>query len=146
MAEELIPPDGGRSGFRDALLASRYGGLAGEVDAYCHRVPMGTEEACACEAVSRGELEFFASSPDVRTPADLMRRTRAGMGFCQAGLCAFRLAGLLEGDPIAVAEGFLDERWKGIAPVLRGEQLRQEAFKAHLLRCYGIDHTGGGGR
>jgi glycerol-3-phosphate dehydrogenase len=96
--------------------------------------------------VSYRELEHFAASGDVRTASDLMRRTRAGMGFCQAGLCAFRLAAALETDPVAQAEAFLKARWKGVEPVLQGDQLRQEAFKAHLFRVYGVDHTVGGER
>ena len=146
--EAILPPSGEvDSTFHRALMASKYGGRAEEMASFCLSTPLGTDEVCSCEGVTRGELEHFASSPDVRSPADLMRRTRAGMGFCQGGLCALRLAGSLDGaDPLADAEGFLRERWKGTAPVLRGEQLRQEAFKAHLLRCYGIDHTGGGER
>jgi glycerol-3-phosphate dehydrogenase len=104
------------------------------------------DEVCSCEAVARGELEHFASTPDVRSCGDLMRRTRAGMGFCQAGMCAIHLASSLEGDPITAAERFLKERWKGVAPVLRGDQLRQESFKAHLFRSHGIDHSGEEGR
>ncbi|OPX62990.1 MAG: hypothetical protein A4E29_00444 [Methanomassiliicoccales archaeon PtaB.Bin134] len=45
------------------------------------------------------------------------------------------------GEPRKEIDRFLAERWKGIAPVLRGEQVRQEAFKAHLFRSHGIDHT-----
>jgi glycerol-3-phosphate dehydrogenase len=147
MSEEIMPPEADRSGFHRSLLASKYGGRAGDVAAFCQSAPLGTDEICSCEGVVRGELEYFASSPDVCSPADLMRRTRAGMGFCQAGMCAFRLAGCLDdGDPLSRAEDFHEERWKGVAPVVRGEQLRQEAFKAHLFRCYGIDHTGGGKR
>jgi glycerol-3-phosphate dehydrogenase len=146
--EDVLPSgEADRSTFHRSLMITRYGSLAGEVASFCDRVPLSGDEICSCEGVCHGELEYFASSPDVRSPSDLMRRTRAGMGFCQGGLCAFRLAGCLEeGDPLAGAERFLEERWKGLAPVLRGEQLRQEAFKAHLLRCYGIDHTGGGQR
>ena len=147
MIEDISPPAESLSSFHRSLMASKYGIVSNKVADHCLSTPMGADEACSCEAVTRGELEFFASYPDVRSPADLMRRTRAGMGFCQAGLCAFRIAALLpEGDPIEAAESFLDERWKGIAPVLQGEQLRQEVFKAHILKCYGLDHTGGGRR
>jgi len=45
------------------------------------------------------------------------------------------------GEPRAEIERYLAERWKGISPVLRGEQLRQEAFKAHLFKVHGMDHT-----
>lgn len=148
MVEEISPPtEPHATGFQPSMIASRYGALASEVEAFCRASPLGMDEACTCECVTRGELEYFADSTDVRSSADLMRRTRAGMGYCQAGLCALRLASAVESDdPLAEAERFLEERWKGIEPVVRGEQLRQEAFKACLLRCYGIDYTGGGER
>ena len=71
------------------------------------------------------------------------------MGYCQAGLCIFRMASALdERDDIhnnirKDISAFLVERWKGISSVLIGDQLRQEAFKAHLFTVYGIDHTSG---
>ncbi len=95
---------------------------------------------CGCEAVPRGELELQASSPDVADIGDLMRRTRAGMGYCQAGLCAVSMASAL-GMGTRELRHYMGERWKGVEPVLFGEQLRQEAFKAHLMKVYGIDHT-----
>lgn len=66
------------------------------------------------------------------------------MGFCQSGLCAFRLVSALGSqDPIADVREHLGERWKGVEPVLCGEQLRQEVFKAHLFKVYDIDHSRG---
>jgi glycerol-3-phosphate dehydrogenase len=141
--EEILPPlpnDGGD--FRSAVLRRKYGSLADEIVSFNDLTPLAWEEACSCEAVSRGELEYFAGKEDVKDCADLMRRTRAGMGYCQAGLCAFKLASALGTDrPLDSTIKFLGERWKGLEPVLEGEQLRQEALKAHLFAVYGIDHT-----
>lgn len=135
--EELVPPSRGTADdFAGRAAAGRYGGRAAEVISTGQR-----EEACSCEAVSMAEIEHFARTGDVRDMGDLMRRTRAGMGYCQAGLCAFRMASVLDGDPVARAGSFLAARWKGVEPVLAGQQLRQEAFKAHLFRLYGLDHT-----
>lgn len=143
MLEELVPSCSDVTGdFPRTVMRGRYGARTGEMSV--HSSVRGGDEACSCECVSYAELEYHAASGDVRGPGDLMRRTRAGMGFCQAGLCAFGMASVLEGEPIGQAERFLKERWKGIEPVLRGDQLRQEAFKAHLFRVYGIDHTSGG--
>jgi glycerol-3-phosphate dehydrogenase len=143
MLEELVPTGGeGAGDYALAVREGRYGGRSGDI--CVHSSARGGEEACTCECVSYAELEHHAATGEVRDLGDLMRRTRAGMGFCQAGLCAFGMASVLEGDPIGRAERFLTERWKGIEPVLRGDQLRQEAFKAHLFRVYGIDHTSGG--
>lgn len=143
MSEEILPPgrDEG-SGFQEAVMTGKYGSYAGGIIRDCTSSPLGWEEACSCESVSWGELEHFALSDEVRSAGDLMRRTRAGMGYCQAGLCAFRMASALPHvDPMEETERYLAERWKGIHPVLEGEQLRQEIFKAHLMRTYGIDHT-----
>jgi glycerol-3-phosphate dehydrogenase len=141
--EELVPPGGDAKGdFHAAIMNGKYGARTEGV--FASVSARGGDEACSCESVSYTELEHYAASGDVRSPGDLMRRTRAGMGFCQAGLCAFEMASVLDGDPVRQAEMFLQERWKGVEPVLRGDQLRQEAFKAHLFRVYGIDHTAGG--
>ena len=132
--EEIAPFDDRPSDLFD-LEAMRYRrGRAEE---------LSMEPACGCEAVSRGELEMRASSPDVADMGDLMRRTRAGMGYCQAGLCAMSMASAMGGGTRELCH-YLAERWRGVEPVLFGEQLRQEAFKAHLLKVYGIDHTEAG--
>jgi glycerol-3-phosphate dehydrogenase len=142
MVEEIAPPASGGRGFQEAIMRRKYSAHADGIMAECITSPLGQEEACSCESVSVGELDHFAASPDVRTLSDLMRRTRAGMGYCQAGLCVFRMATALDvGEPRAEIERYLAERWKGISPVLRGEQLRQEAFKAHLFKVHGMDHT-----
>ena len=55
------------------------------------------------------------------------------MGPCQGGFCIYRATGILHGvgrldgarglgRPCA---GFLQERWKGMWPILYGDQLRQ---------------------
>jgi glycerol-3-phosphate dehydrogenase len=86
--------------------------------------------------VLRGEVEYFTGKSDVIRLSDLMRRTRAGMGYCQAGMCAFTLASVMIGhsneDPLEMVEEFLNERWRGVEPVLFGAQLRQEVFNRYL--------------
>ena len=63
---------------------------------------------------------------------DLRRELRLGMGPCQGGFCIPRAAGILHGlDRLDGAEAsqslvtFLQERWKGVWPILYGDQLRQ---------------------
>jgi glycerol-3-phosphate dehydrogenase len=115
----------------------KYGPGRDKVLAACSQRPRGTEIACSCELVLLGELEHFAAHPDVRTLSDLTRRTRAGMGYCQSGMCALQalstLASRTEQEPKRMLEDFLSERWKGLCPVLEGEQLRQEVLKRYLL-------------
>lgn len=63
---------------------------------------------------------------------DLRRRTRMGMGTCQGNFCALRAgAALAESDvlhpldPQKMLREFLEERWRGIRPLLWGKQLRE---------------------
>ena len=117
-------------------MRRKYGPRQAEVAATCLEDVRGRELLCSCEQVLRGEVEHFADHQDVRGLSDLMRRTRMGMGFCQSGLCALQTLSVVgDGLPQAAKqalEDFLSERWKGIEPVLEGEQLRQEAFKSYL--------------
>ena len=63
---------------------------------------------------------------------DIRRALRLGMGPCQGGFCTLRAAGILhQAAKLSAAEAdralleFLQERWKGIYPLLHGDQLRQ---------------------
>jgi glycerol-3-phosphate dehydrogenase len=112
----------------------------------------GKEVLCSCEEVLRGEVEHFASKSDVVGLSDLMRRTRAGMGYCQAGMCALGMASVMIGhsneDPLEMIGQFLRERWRGVEPVLFGAQLRQEVLNCYLHDgVYQLEsHLGGEGR
>jgi glycerol-3-phosphate dehydrogenase len=92
---------------------------------------------CECELATRPEIER-AIRAGAHTLDDIRRETRLGMGPCQGGFCTFRVAGILHqtDQPPARARDvqatnaalrdFLQERWKGLLPVLWGQQLRQE--------------------
>ena len=63
---------------------------------------------------------------------DIRRSLRLGMGPCQGGFCIYRAAGILHAvdrlDAIEASDSlrhFLQERWKGVWPILYGDQLRQ---------------------
>ena len=54
------------------------------------------------------------------------------MGPCQGGFCIYRATGILHAvdrldgaEAAASLRGFLQERWKGMWPILYGDQLRQ---------------------
>lgn len=90
---------------------------------------------CECEMVTEGEIEYALNTLNVKDLVDLRRRTRIGMGPCQGELCAYRAAGLFyvlgKSSPPAAAsllKQFLEERWKGIKPVLWGDALRESEF------------------
>lgn len=86
---------------------------------------------CECEMVTVAEVENAVEDPDVYFLADVRRKTRLGMGTCQGAYCTFRALPLLKGEVEKFGPGgealtrFLNQRWKGIRPVLWGEQLRE---------------------
>jgi glycerol-3-phosphate dehydrogenase len=104
-----------------------------------HRILSGEKRnfclICECEMVTAGEVDYALERLHVMDLVDLRRRTRLGMGPCQGGQCAYRAAGMLAGRSGADHTGaaamlidFLEERWKGIKPVLWGDSLREAEF------------------
>jgi len=90
---------------------------------------------CECEMVTEGEIEYAIRNLHVKDIVDLRRRTRIGMGPCQGELCAYRCAGLFNlyggvspSETTVLLKDFLEERWKGIKPVLWGDGLRESEF------------------
>ncbi|MFZ0090635.1 MAG: anaerobic glycerol-3-phosphate dehydrogenase subunit GlpA [Solirubrobacteraceae bacterium] len=87
---------------------------------------------CECELVPRGKLEATITRTGSTNLDDIRRQLRLGMGPCQGGFCIYRATGILHGmDGMSAEEAdasllaFLQERWKGVWPVLYGDQLRQ---------------------
>lgn len=90
---------------------------------------------CECEMVTAGEVEYALKHLDVKSIIDLRRRTRLGMGPCQGALCACRATSFFVELKKATAEKsnqmlieFIEERWKGIKPILWGDALREAEF------------------
>ncbi len=87
---------------------------------------------CECELVHRDQIEAFVQETGTRDLDDIRRGLRLGMGPCQGGFCIYRATALLHevtSIPIEQAnralQSFLAERWRGVQPVLWGDQLRQ---------------------
>ena len=87
---------------------------------------------CECELVPRSKLEEAITRTASTNLDDIRRQLRLGMGPCQGGFCIYRATGILHGldglsaqDADASLLAFLQERWKGVWPVLHGDQLRQ---------------------
>lgn len=111
---------------------SRHGALATEIDS---RNSIKNSLVCECEEVSIGEVEYAMKNLSVNNLVDLRRRTRIGMGTCQGELCACRAAGLMgKRSPICARKAkedivsFLNERWKGMAPIAWGDTLRESEY------------------
>jgi glycerol-3-phosphate dehydrogenase len=87
---------------------------------------------CECELVTRSRLEEVMRRRATVNLDDIRRSLRLGMGPCQGGFCIYRAAGILHGlngtsveEADAALLGFLRERWKGMWPILYGDQVRQ---------------------
>jgi len=117
---------------------------------------------CECELVTRPQVEAALRESGSLVLNDLRRDLRLGMGPCQAGFCAYRAAGILHGlTPLPAGaspdasrrereEGpgvggevrvinsalieFLQERWKGLRPVMWGANLRQLELDLNIYR------------
>lgn len=92
----------------------------------------GEQVICECELIPRSKLEEAMSRTGSTNLDDIRRQLRLGMGPCQGGFCIYRATGILHGlDGLSAADAdrslldFLQERWKGVWPVLYGDQLRQ---------------------
>ena len=102
---------------------------------------------CECELVRPQDVAPWFADPAVRTLEDIRRRTRTGMGPCQAAICSYRLAGRLVTDrhqdgPTATRAmaDLLETRWRGVRPVFWGSQLRQAQVTAGLhLELFNLD-------
>jgi glycerol-3-phosphate dehydrogenase len=95
-------------------------------------VPRAEEIICECELITRTRLEETIARRATTNLDDIRRLLRLAMGPCQGGFCIYRATGLLHhGGRVDHAEAnrallnFLEERWKGVYPILHGDQLRQ---------------------
>jgi glycerol-3-phosphate dehydrogenase len=102
---------------------------------------------CECELVRPQDVAPWLKDPAVRDLEDVRRRTRSGMGPCQAAICSYRLAGRLVSDrgldgasaTRAMAD-FLETRWRGVRHVFWGSQLRNMQVTTGLhMELYNVD-------
>lgn len=87
---------------------------------------------CECELIGRPRLEETMGRRGTDSLDDIRRSLRLGMGPCQGGFCIYRAAGILHGVRKLTGDEanhsllqFLEERWKGVWPILYGDQVRQ---------------------
>lgn len=100
-----------------------------------HQIPaLRRELLCDCELVPREAVDAILREGKVRELQDILHRTRLAKGTCQGGFCVYRLLGVLNerrkeeglGGSNPILKAFLEERWKGILPVLWGTSLKEE--------------------
>ncbi len=113
---------------------------------------------CECELATYADVTRSILERNAKTIDDVRRDVRLGMGPCQGGFCTYRVAGILhrlapsqvdsskpsvELTNVALRD-FLQERWKGLLPVLWGQQLRQERLDELIyLDVLNADHLPG---
>jgi glycerol-3-phosphate dehydrogenase len=135
--EALGPPaDGKGDSIPLARLERKYGRMASRIDTSDRRM------VCSCEQVLRSEVRAVLKAGDALTLADVMRRTRAGMGYCQGFDCSLSvLEAMMESrviEPLSSLDEFLHERGRGLE-LATGDQLRQEMLRHHVLGgVYGL--------
>jgi glycerol-3-phosphate dehydrogenase len=111
-------------------------------------VPRSEEIICECELITRERLESAVTRRPTTNLDDVRRVLRLGMGPCQGGFCIYRATGILHArerlDPRAANSSllaFLQERWKGVHPILRGDQLRQATLDDWIFQgLLGVQH------
>jgi glycerol-3-phosphate dehydrogenase len=138
-ADEPLPPARGAGHYTlgERLTAREEG--AGGADA---------DLVCECELVAREAVEEVIEAQG-RPPLDeMLRLLRLGMGPCQGAFCALRAAGILEqrrpsgAAALEPLRAFLEERMKGVRPVLWGDQARQFGLNEIIYRdVLDLDHA-----
>ena len=108
---------------------------------------------CECELIGRAKLEDTMRRRGTQNLDDIRRSLRLGMGPCQGGFCIYRATGILHGvgrldgaEATASLTSFLQERWKGMWPILYGDQLRQARLDDWIFQgLLGVQHMPPGG-
>jgi glycerol-3-phosphate dehydrogenase len=103
---------------------------------------------CECELATYEDVRDAIVKGQAKTIDDIRREVRLGMGPCQGGFCNFRAAGMLHElrqsspeETNTALNDFLQERWKGLLPILWGKQLKQERLNELMyLSALNIDH------
>lgn len=94
---------------------------------------------CECELVTRGEIEQAVLEEGASDLDDLRIRTCMGTGPCQGAFCAYKGFGILSemgklGNPRPneMLKDFLERRWRGVRPVVEGDQFREEQLTEEI--------------
>jgi glycerol-3-phosphate dehydrogenase len=111
-------------------------------------LPQAEEIICECELVTRQRLEEAMHRRRTENLDDIRRTLRLGMGPCQGGFCIYRATGILHsverldhGAANAALLDFLQERWKGVHPILYGDQMRQARLDDWIFQgLLGVAH------
>ncbi len=110
---------------------------------------------CECELATKADITRAIIEEDAKILDDIRRDVRLGMGPCQGGFCTLRATGILHQQAVnrdqwgvedtnVSLRDFLEERWKGLLPVLWGKQLHQERMNELIyINVLNVDHLPG---
>ncbi len=92
---------------------------------------------CECEIVTRSDIDTALHSGDHFCLDRLRRKTRLGMGPCQAAFCATRACELAcrSHEPQDILRDFVsftERRWRGTLPLAWGQSMRQMALTRRM--------------
>ncbi len=125
-------------------LIFRHGSRAGNVLALTRENRDYSRIICKCEPVIEAEIRYAIRTEWARTLDDIRRRTNLGCGPCQAARCNFKAAAILADElslapetTIAQSATYLQQRWKGKYPILRGDQIAQEELNQAIYFTLG---------
>ena len=125
-------------------LAFRHGARCTHVLDMIRENPEQGAMVCRCEPVTEAEIRYAIRNEWARTLDDLRRRTRLGTGPCQGARCNHGAAAILADElglaPAAAlreSAAFLQRRWKGKHPVLRGDHIAQEELNQAIYYTVG---------
>jgi len=129
-------------------LMYRHGYKALEILENARQNPELRQTLCECDQVIAAEVEYCVREEWAKNLSDIRRRTRLGMGPCQSCRCSNQTA-LFMGSLLnwtneeinSQARRFLENRWHGNAPVLFGEQAKEEEY-ARALHLMGFRNDG----
>lgn len=123
-------------------LAIRHGPGVEKIFQIIKGDPSTRSSKCTCESGTEAEVSYCIQSEWACHLNDLRRRLRIGSGPCQGTACTARTISTLAKEREMDANeatiellDFLQERWKGIWPALRGPQLSEMELKNAIYGC-----------
>jgi len=123
-------------------LAGRHGAGASAILARIAARPREARRLCACGPVTEAEVRHVVEHEWARTVADVMRRTRLGLGCCGGMRCLADCAAVVAdatgrdaATVAAAARELLAVTARARLPALGPEQARQEALALALARA-----------
>ncbi|NIO06146.1 MAG: anaerobic glycerol-3-phosphate dehydrogenase subunit A [Proteobacteria bacterium] len=121
-----------------------------KIDPGKRRDPEKDSIICECELVTRREIEEAIMVEGASDLNDIRIQTRMGTGPCQGAFCVYKALGILaemgklDGSLNSeMLKNFLERRWRGIHPIVAGDQLKEEQLTQEIYAgVFNLDKEG----